>query len=104
MKRCVGAVVLALVVAAPAFAADMPLLLPVYKELPRPLFFGWISWYSYGWDAGAYLNSPIDPFDFSGFSDVVNQAGGYVFAGLSPNGFVSDQVNYDWQKGGWSRN
>jgi opacity protein-like surface antigen len=108
MKGLIG-LVLASVIAAPAFAADMPVPAPVYgtPPPPPPLVFSWIDWYV-GANAGfsTALNIPADPFDSPGFGGLLDPPRGNVFAMLSPSGFIGGQVGYDWQVhqvAGWSR-
>jgi len=100
MKELIGLLVLASVIAAPAFAADMPVPPPVYgvPPPPPPSVFSWIDWYV-GANAGfsTALNFTTDPFDSPGFGGVLDPTGGNVFARLSPNGFIGGQVGYDWQ-------
>jgi outer membrane immunogenic protein len=105
MKEFIGLLVLASVIAAPAFAADMPVPALAYKTPatpPPPAVFSWIDWYvggeaGYGWGSSPNPNITTDLFDSRGFAGVVSPAGGNVFPGLSPNGFISGQISYDWQ-------
>jgi outer membrane immunogenic protein len=104
MRRFVGVLVLASAIAAPAFAADLPIPAPVYKAPPPPPpVFSWTGWYiggnaGYGWGSSTNPNIATDPFDSLGFAGVVSPAGGNVFPGLSPSGFIGGgQSGYDWQ-------
>jgi outer membrane immunogenic protein len=105
MKRFIGLLVLASVLAAPAFAADMPL--PVLASrapslAPAPPVFSWIGWYmgghaGYFWGSGTNPNVTTYPFNGPGFAAVAHPAGGDVFPGLSSNGFIGGDIGYDWQ-------
>jgi outer membrane immunogenic protein len=115
MKEFIGLLVLALVIAAPAFAADMPVPALVNRApLPPPpaLVFSWIDWYmggnaGYGWGSGTNPNIATDPFDSPRFASVGTAKVGNAFLGLLPNGFIGGQIGYDWQinpeMGGQSR-
>jgi outer membrane immunogenic protein len=105
MKRFIGPLVLALIIAAPALAADMPLpalALRAPSPPPAPPVFSWISWYmggnaGYFWGSGTNPNITAYPFNGPGFAPVADPAGGDVFPGLSSNGVIGRQVGYDWQ-------
>jgi hypothetical protein len=99
-----GHLVLASVVAAPAFAADMPLPVLAYRTPsppPAPRFFSWIAWYmggnaGYFWGSGTNPNVTTYPFNGPGFAVVPDPAGGDVFPGLSSTGSIGGQLGYNW--------
>ena len=100
MKRFIGLLVLASVIPATAFAADMPLPALVQRAPlpPSPSEFSWTGWYmgsnaGYFWGSSTNPNIAIDPINAGGFSF----AGGDVFPGLSPNGVIGGQIGHDWQ-------
>jgi outer membrane immunogenic protein len=103
MKKLLGPLVIASAITAPAFAADLPVAAPVYKAPPPLPAFTWTGWYiggnaGYGWGASTNPNIATDPFDSLGFAGVVTPAGGNVFPGLSPSGFIGGgQIGYNWQ-------
>jgi hypothetical protein len=115
MKGFIGLLVLAPVIAVPAFAVDMPIsALPEKAPLPPrpPLVSSWMDWYmggnaGYGWGSGTNLNNATDPFDSPRFAGVGSVNVGNAFPGLLPNGFIGGQIGYDWrinsQMGGQSR-
>jgi outer membrane immunogenic protein len=83
----------------------MPVPAPAYKAPPPPPppVFSWTGWYiggnaGYGWGSSTNPNIATDPFDSLFFAGVVSPAGGNVFPGLSPSGFIGGgQIGYDRQ-------
>jgi outer membrane immunogenic protein len=104
MKKFIGLLAVTSAIAAPALGADLPVPAPAYKAPPPPPpAFSWTGWYiggnaGYGWGASTNPNITTDPLDSLGFAGIVTPAGGNVFPGLSPSGFIGGgQIGYDWQ-------
>ena len=96
MKRILGLVGATLLIAGPAFAADLGRA-PVYKAPPMVPVFSWTGWYiggnaGYGW--GESTSPGISSPDFTFTSG--------AFPSLSPKGFIGGgQIGYDWQVNNW---
>jgi outer membrane immunogenic protein len=102
MKRLLGSAALAMMLAAPAMAADMAVKAPLYKAPPPPPVLSWTGFYlganaGYGWGRTSNTADPGDPatafflgggvFTPEQFATSVRQSG--VIAGA--------QAGYNWQ-------
>lgn len=92
MRKVLGVVGGAVLLAGPALAADLGRPPPVYKAPPVPVF-SWTGWYiggnlGYGWGTNT------DPVVTSNFATI----GPGAFANLKPKGLIGGgQIGYDWQ-------
>ena len=97
MKKFLGVIGVASLIAGPAFAADLGAR-PIYKAPALAPVFSWTGWYiggnaGYGW--GASTDTTV--FTNYGFNEV-----GGPFPSLKPKGFIGGgQIGYDWQVTNW---
>jgi len=108
MKKACGLIGASLLVAGPAFAADLAVPAPVYKAPPAAPVFNWTGFYvggNAGYGSGTNTDPAVsftDPGGAIGFAPYF-AAGGNVFPSLQPKGFIGGgQIGYDWQTFGWA--
>lgn len=93
MRKVLGLIGAAVMLAGPALAADMNVKAPLYKAPPMVPVFSWTGWYiggniGYGWGEGTSPSVTSPNFTF-------NQG---AFPSLSPKGVIGGgQIGYDWQ-------
>jgi len=98
MKKILGVVGVASVIAGPALAADLPVKAPAYKAPAVAPVFSWTGWYI-GANAGFGFGENTNTAAFSNYGFVVV---GDPFPNLSPRGFIGGgQIGYDWQVTNW---
>ena len=113
MRKFLGFVGVASLLAGPAFAADLGTRAPVYKAPPMVPVFGWGGWYI-GLNAGGHWgHDSIDSVGTPSFANPAFLAGTTAVAGglaglgtyssnNNNNGFIGGaQIGYNWQFNSW---
>jgi outer membrane immunogenic protein len=107
MKKYLGALAVASLIAGPAFAADMPAWGPAYTKAPSYVpVWSWTGLYiggNAGYAQGGNTNPHLGFADPTGIGlDAYFASGGNVFPNLRPRGLIGGgQIGYDWQTSNW---